>query len=219
MEDKYSDVFADHTIPLSCPFEGCEFSTGDFDSDQFGHHKKKLVKHLGSFHDLFKQFVLGRTSVRKNYEESSRFTHSNQCRICMEPLSSDYDEQTSHYFMHFRKEIENDFIKEIFADFPILKCPLCDTTADETGFISIGIHIGTKHGVFDKKIDEYTRNLDYASENSCRVCSKAELSENFRRYVKKNVRQILRFLFKFTRKIFATVLAQKSLVRFNRIWT
>ena len=177
VEDKYADVFADHTIPLSCPFEGCEFSTEDFDSDQFGHHKKKLVKHLGSFHDLFKQFVLGRTSVRKNYEESSRFTHSNQCKICMEPLSSDYDEQTNHYFKHFRKEIENDFKKEIFADFPILKCPLCDTTAEETGFVSIGIHIGTKHGVFDKKIDEYTRNLDYASESSCRVCSKAELPE------------------------------------------
>ena len=172
IEDKYAEVFSDHTIPLKCPTEGCEFSTEDLESDQYGHHKKKLVKHLGTFHDLFKKFVTQGKSTRKNAEQSEKFAKSDKCLICSQSLPSEYEKVTTHYFNHFSKEIENEFSKEIFADFPMLKCPFCDETTDENDFKSIGIHIGTDHGVFDKKIEEYTRDLDYNKEMSCRVCSK-----------------------------------------------
>ena len=176
IEERYEDVFAEHKIPFHCPYEGCQFNTEDFESDQFGHHKKKLVKHLGSFHDLFKKFVEQGVSSKKNFEMSQRFAEDKKCKICNDVLDADFEQKAMHFHNHFKLEIEKEFEKEIFGDSLFLNCPFCDTISSsqikEEAFVQIGIHIGINHGVFDRKIGDYTRTLDYNKETSCRVCSK-----------------------------------------------
>ena len=177
IEEKYEDLFLESRFPLFCPFEGCEFNTSDLDSDQFGHHKKKLVKHLGSFHDLFKNFVTqgmeGR--IRKNYEMSDRFSQDTNCKICFLPLPVEYTKKTIHFFEHFKQEMGKEYEKEIMGDGVSLKCPFCDAGSHlkikEESFQEICIHIGVNHGVFDQKLEEYSQSLDYNSESKCRICS------------------------------------------------
>ena len=177
IEDMYEDVLAEHKAPLSCPYEGCQFTTEDVDSDQFGHHKKKLIKHMGSFHELFKKFVTQGTSSKKNYEMSEKFESQKVCQICLKNIEGDEDNKT-HYYQHFKNEIEKEYEREIFGDSDslLLCCPFCDRTTTnskkEVAFKDIAIHIGVDHGVFDNKIEDYTRNLDYNKESSCRICGK-----------------------------------------------
>ena len=47
----------EHKMPLYCPFEGCQFNTEEIQTEQFGHHKRKLISHLGTFHDLFRNII------------------------------------------------------------------------------------------------------------------------------------------------------------------
>ena len=176
IEETYDEIFSSHKIPMNCPYEGCQFSTEIIDTEQFGHHKKNLIKHMGSFHELFKKFVTQCTSSRKNYEMSNKFLADKTCNICFIAIEGGPEGVIRHYYDHFAREIIKEYKQEIMDDSETsqLSCPLCDKkeTRSMEPLEDFVKHMGIEHGLFDNKIKEYTRRLDYFKEASCRVCGK-----------------------------------------------
>ena len=81
IEEKYKEILDEHKMPIHCPFEGCQFNTEEIQTDQFGHHKKKLISHLGTFHDLFRKYITGTTLSSRKYDASEKFMKDLNCKV------------------------------------------------------------------------------------------------------------------------------------------
>ena len=92
LEKEFGEVLKQETLPIACPFKSCKFTTEKVDSDQYGHHKKKILVHIGHDHQLFRKLAkkesirglgLQRNKAEKVARHSEREgTLQSRCLIC-----------------------------------------------------------------------------------------------------------------------------------------
>jgi hypothetical protein len=174
--ETFPEAFPKGQTHLSCPYDGCGFSTVGLASDQYGHHKRKLVGHLGVDHELFKHFLTEDAPSGKTLGPSSDYLRHEFCKICGEGNEVKPSMKRNHLFKHFRHVIVEQF-PELSTDSKRLRCPYCEysheglTKYDTVR--SVSLHLGHEHGLFDKLIQDFTKKINYNSVEDCQICSES----------------------------------------------
>ena len=92
IDTEFRESFKEETVPIHCPFRSCDFSTKRVLSDQYGHHKKKILVHIGHDHKVFRKLALNKSikglglqknrpaKIARHTEESGLFL--SRCILC-----------------------------------------------------------------------------------------------------------------------------------------
>ena len=171
--EAFPTAFSRDQSYLSCPYDSCGFSTVSLNSDQYGHHKRKLVGHLGIDHELFKNFLKGETIISRNNGPSTEYLYHDACKICGETNDARPQMRRNHLFKHFRFVLAEQF-QELSTGSRLVKCPYCkfsnEGLANYDAVRAVAVHLGHEHGLFDKLIQDFTKKIDYELLERCQVC-------------------------------------------------